>query len=107
MFPTRIVPEYSLLLRYDIRPGVHVPYFRFVRQELEPAMRESGIYLQDAWHVAYGSYPERQMDFVTDNLEKLITMLHSPRWQRLEEKLRSYVDNYDRRVTRYMGIFKV
>ncbi|QPC83246.1 hypothetical protein G4Y79_02395 [Phototrophicus methaneseepsis] len=100
-------PRYALLMMYDIRAGVNVPYFRFIRQELEPALRSAGLYMQDAWHIAYGPYPERQLEFITDDLSRISSIMHSPRWDRLEDKLLSYVENYTVRVTPYTGLFKV
>ncbi|MAU10294.1 MAG: hypothetical protein CL607_10765 [Anaerolineaceae bacterium] len=105
--PELVRPRFTLILTYDIHNGLNVPYFRFIRQELEPALQDAGLVLQDAWHIAYGPYPERQLEFVTDELSRVISIMHSPRWERLENKLLSFVENYNVRVTRYTGVFKV
>ncbi|MCA9884325.1 MAG: hypothetical protein KC546_19625 [Anaerolineae bacterium] len=100
-------PRYTLIMTYDIRNGLNVPYFRFIRQELEPTLLDAGLVMQDAWHIAYGPYPERQLEFVTDDLNRVVGIMRSARWERLENKLLSFVDNYTVRVTRYPGVFKL
>ena len=107
MRPIRIVPEYTLLLRYDIRPEVQEVYFRYVLGEFAPALQERHLYLQDAWHVLYGDYPERQIEFITDDLDNIRKLLKSDQWADLEQRLIDFTTNYTRRITRYNGKVKI
>lgn len=107
MPPISITPEYTLLLRYDVRPGLHEHYFRYVVGEFVPLLQERGVYMQDAWHVAYGNYPERQVEFITEELETIRNLFADPVWHRLEETLNRYVINYQCNVYRYQGVFKI
>jgi hypothetical protein len=99
-------PEYTLILRYDILPGVHEDYFRFVMGEFVPNLQEMGFYMHKAWHVMWGEYPERQVEFITENRE-LTRFLADPRWQELENQLREFTTNYTRKIYRYTGAFQL
>jgi len=107
MSSLRIIPTHALILRYDILPDVHEPYFRYVVGEFVPAMQEMKLYMQEAWELAYGNYPMRQVEFITDDLDNIRRLLMNERWQRLEERLKSFTQRYDRRIVRYQGRFKI
>lgn len=107
MRPIRIVPEYAMILKYDVLTDKQEAYFRYVIGEFTPALQEHNVYLQDAWHVAYGEYPERQIEYITDNLDNLVTLFASKDWESLEERLQAFTSHYTRRITRYSGRFKI
>ncbi|MCS6836695.1 MAG: hypothetical protein NZ750_11855 [Anaerolineae bacterium] len=107
MSPLRIIPTHALILRYDILPGMQEAYFRYVVGEFVPSMQEMKLYMQEAWQIAYGAYPERQVEFITDDLDNIRRLLTSERWGRLEERLKDFVQHYDRRIVRYQGRFKI
>jgi hypothetical protein len=107
MRPIRIVPEYALVFKYDVRTEMQETYFRYVIGEFTPALQEMRVYLQEAWHVAYGEYPERQIEYITDDLNNIKRLLNSKDWERLEDRLKEFTYNYTRRITRYSGRFKV
>ena len=107
MQPIRIYPEYALILTYDIRQGVHERYFRYVTGEFVPALQRRKIYMQNAWHIVYGPQPERQVEFVTEDLQAIQDLFLDTEWKELEEKLESYIENYKRRVVKYRGVFKL
>jgi hypothetical protein len=103
----KIYPEYAMILTYDVRPGAHERYFRWVMGDFLPALQKRQVYMQNAWLVLYGPYPERHIEFVTEDRATLRRLLASHAWERLEDKLRSYTRNYSRRVIRYPGEFKL
>lgn len=107
MRPIRIVPEYVMILKYDVRTDMQETYFRYVIGEFTPALQEHQVYLQEAWHVAYGDYPERQIEYITDSLDNLKSLFSSHDWEALEERLKEFTTHYSRRITRYQGRFKV
>jgi hypothetical protein len=47
------------------------------------------------------------VEFITDDLDNIRRLLVNERWQRLEERLKSFTQHYDRRIVRYQGRFKV
>lgn len=107
MRPIRIVPEYTLLLTYNIRPETHEPYFRYIVNDFTPALQEHHLYLQNAWHILYGNAPERQVEYITDSLENIHGLFASQRWEHLEATLTGFITDYTRRILRYTGNFKV
>jgi hypothetical protein len=105
-FPIRIIPRYRLLIRYDIRPDQYEPYYQFVINEYVPALQSMGLYMVAVWHTAYGDYPVRQVDFVTDNLDTMREVFESERWAQLEAELLTFVTGYERKVVRYHDRFQ-
>ena len=103
----RIHPQYAMVLKYNIRPEIHETYYRYMLGEFVPALEEMNVYLQDVWHVAYGGLLERQVDFVTEDREFLKRMISLDRWIRLEERLQDFTVDYERRIVRYNGAFRV
>lgn len=107
MLPTLpIIPQYKLLLCYDIRRGMHSVYYRYVVSEFVPALNDMGIYVAEAWHTAYGEYPLRQVEYVTDSLETLHTAFESEKWQDLEDRLKAFTAHYNRKIIRYRRGFQ-
>jgi hypothetical protein len=107
MQPIRIYPEYALILTYDIRQGVQERYFRYVTGEFVPALQQRKIYMQNAWHIVYGEQPERQVEFVTEDLSIIQNLFDDPEWKELEGKLESFIRNYTKRIVKYRGVFKL
>jgi hypothetical protein len=71
---------------------------QFLRGEFGPGMAEAGLQLTDAWYTIYGEGPQVLAAGVTDTLEGLREILTSEEWQRMEAKLLTMVDNYQRRI---------
>lgn len=96
-----IKPEYRLLLIYDIQPNMQERYYRYVLREFVPQLQEMGLYMVAAWHTAYGDYPMRRIEFVTESREVLQTILTSDTWKELEDKLKNFTTNYSRKLLRF------
>lgn len=91
MQPIRIRPEYTLVLRYDIRPGMHEITYRYMAGDFVTKMQDNKLYMYKAWHVLYGDYPEWQVEFVTERLDYVRKLLQSPQWSSMEERDRKSV----------------
>jgi hypothetical protein len=102
----RINPQYRLILSYSIKADQYEAYYQFVMNEFVPGLHNLGIYMTAVWHTAYGQYPQRQVDFVTERLETLHDVFESERWQELESRLKGYTRNYARKVVRYVDHFQ-
>jgi hypothetical protein len=107
MQPIRIYPEYALILIYNIRPNEQDRYFRYITGEFLPAMEKRKLYMQNAWHVVYGKQPERQIEFVTEKIDFLRELFDDPEWERLEDRLKDYTENYEYPIVRYNSHFKI
>ena len=106
MPPIRIIPQYRLLMRYDIRLEMYEPYYKYVTDEFVPALQTMGLYMFGIWHTAYGNYPLRQVEFVTDNLDTVREVFQTDRWKKLEDKLQTFTTHYERKLVRYRDRFQ-
>jgi hypothetical protein len=104
--PIRIIPRYRLMMRYDIRPDQFEPYYQFVMNEFVPALQSMGLYMVAVWHTAYGDYPVRQVEFVTDSLDTVREVFQSERWDKLEARLKTFTLRYERKLVRYRDRFQ-
>lgn len=101
-----IIPQYKILINYDILAAEHEAYYRYVLGEFVPTLRTMGIHMLSAWHVAYGDYPARQLVFVTESKEILKEAFTSQRWHDLEERLQGFTVHYSRKVVSYEDRFQ-
>lgn len=98
--------QVKLLISYNIRSGQENAYRRFVLEEFLPKAQELGLVPTDAWHTAYGNYPERLLGFVADDLAAAQAARKSSAWQGLMKKLEGYTGNLTQRVVRFSGGFQ-
>jgi len=96
-----IQPKYRLILFYNIQFDKQDQYKRYMLNSFLPAIRKLGVYLHMVWHVAYGDYPMRRLDFVTESAEVLHQLFQSAEWEELESRLQQYIDDYERKVVDY------
>lgn len=104
--PVQIIPRYRLLIQYDIRLDMYEPYYQFIMNEFLPGMQNMGLHPVAAYHTAYGNYPLRQMDFVSESLDTVREVFESERWGTLENQLKAFTIHYDRKVVRYRDTFQ-
>ena len=107
MPPLFLHPRYRLMVRYDIRPETSDLYYKYVLGDMIPALQNMGLYMLGAWHITYGDYPMRQVEFITEDLETIQTIFRSDRWKEMERKLQSYTINYQRKLVRYRDGFQI
>ena len=58
------------------------------------AVYSSACPASGAWHTAYGNYPMRLVEFISEDRETLERALASVQWEQLESRLQSFVINY-------------
>lgn len=98
---TTIRPQYKVLMSYNIRPEVMETYYYYVLKEFVPELESMGLYMYRVWQVAYGPYPVRHLEFVSEDLETVQEIFQSARWQALEDRLKSYTTDYSRKLVRF------
>jgi len=103
----RIIPRYKLLLRYNINPETHDAYYAFITQEFVPSLQALGLYMFRVYHTAYGEHPIRQLEFLAEDLDAVRMALKSSTWQRLEEKLKTFVSDYSRKLINFRDGFQL
>ncbi len=97
----------KLLMSWDIRADQEASTFEFMANELAPAIQQLGITPTDAWYTIYGDHPQILVGAVADDLDQMESVLASPEWQELMEKLDSHVQNLEKRVVRAAGRFQL
>jgi hypothetical protein len=103
---TTLIPQYKMLITYDILPDKYELYYRYILGEFVPALRELGLHMTFAWHVVYGTYPARLIEFICESRQTLLTVLAHPRWLQLEARLKLYTTHYHRRVVYFHDRFQ-
>ena len=56
---SEIVGGLKLLISYNIRVDDAQDYYQFVLGRYIPALQSLGLEVSEAWHTAYGEYPNR------------------------------------------------
>lgn len=87
-----------LLMKWDIKMGREQPYFEFVMREFAPGLMQLGIEPAEVWYTIYGEGPQMLTIGEVTSQEKLESLLESPGWKKLQEKLLLYVTNYSQKV---------
>ncbi len=96
----------KLLITYNIRLQYRETYLRFVVNDFMPALQALGLANIGVWDTAYGDYPMRLLVFVADTTADMEHALASSEFAEVEEKLKSYVSDYTRRVVAYDARFQ-
>jgi hypothetical protein len=110
MEPIRIYPEYAMIFSYNVKTGVQERYFKWMTQELVPNLQRRKIYMQNAWHIVYPyetDKPERQVEFITEDITTLQRFLHDPEWQEIQQRFDLFTEDFTMRVVKYTGSFKL
>jgi len=99
----------KLLMNWDIKPGRDQEYFEFVVREWVPGMNKLGIDNVAAWYTLYsrGEMPQIMAEAIAEDSSTMRTMLMSEEWEKLQNKLREYVNNYTQKVVRVSGDFQL
>ncbi len=102
--PTKMV---KLLLTWDIREGKESSYMDFVVHELGPGLNRLGLTITDAWYTVAGEGPQVIIGGVAENAEALQRVLQHPEWEKLRQKLLTYVVNFRQKITTPQGLFQI
>ncbi len=105
MFPTPL-PDYKILMTYDILPHKQEGYYRYVLGEFVPRLRNMGLPMISAWHVVYGSYPQRMLEFGCDSRKLAHALFIDLSYRRMEDRLKTYTENFTRRLVIYRDGFQ-
>jgi len=97
----------KLLMSWDIKPGVEQEYFEFVVREFVPGITKLGLQPTEAWYTVYGSSPQILTGGVADSSAAIRKMLATEEWQTLQDKLDTYVDNFEKKVVKASGGFQL
>ncbi len=87
-----------MLLTYNIVDDRQEIYMRFMLNEFIPTLQSIGLTNVGVWHTAWGNYPIRLLVFVSENSSAMSRAVKSDVFNNMEEKLKSFVSDYTRRV---------
>lgn len=87
-----------MLLTYNIVPERQEIYLRFMLNEFIPTLQSLGLENAGVWHTAYGNYPMRLLVFVAEDSDAMARAMASDLWEEMEEKLKTLVTDYTRRI---------
>lgn len=97
----------KLLISYNIIPETAQEYYEFVLGRYVPVMQALGLEMSDAWHTAYGDYPNRLIGFVAKDRETMRGVLEGEVWDELNEKLQEYVTDFQYKIVPYEVGFQI
>ena len=90
----------KLIMNWDIKPGRDQEYFEFVVREFAPGVARLGLKPTQAWFTVYGRTPQIMMEGITDDYANMKTLIDSPEWRALHQKLDEFVANYTQKIVR-------
>jgi hypothetical protein len=96
----------KLILTWDITPDKEQEYFEFVIREFIPGVQRLGFDLSEAWATVYGERPQIQVDASLPSLAKARQITHSAEWDKLNEQLMDFVQNYSMKIVQARGGFQ-
>ena len=97
---------HKLLLAYDVRQEHMQDYYRFMLGRYVPVMQAMGLEMSEAWHTAYGEFPDRLVGFVARDRQTFDELLENDSWHSLNEELRRFVTNLDYKLVPYREGFQ-
>ena len=100
------VSGYKLLLAYDVSADHLQEYYRFILGRYVPVMQAMGLEMSEAWHTAYGDFPNRLIGFLARDSETLERILYNESWFALNEELQQFVSGFQYKVIAYREGFQ-
>ena len=96
----------KLIVTYDIYDDDSQTYYQYMIGEFLPKAQSMGLVLLDALHTVYGDYPARLLSFAARDRATLEAILGRADWRQMEDKLKAYVTDYQRKVVPYRDRFQ-
>lgn len=91
----------KLLLSYNIGPTDTRAYYEFVLGRYIPVLQALGLEMSEAWHTAYGEYPNRLVGFVCRDKNTMIDLLENDTWFELNDQLQEHVSDFSYKIIPY------
>ena len=88
----------KILMTWDIAQENEQEYFEFIVSEFVPGVQRLGFQPLDAWATLYGDYPQIQVGMMATDALNAQRALDSEAWERLQEKLFEYIENFSYKI---------
>jgi hypothetical protein len=97
----------KILVSYSINEDNAQAYYEFALGRYIPAMQSLGFEVSEAWHTAYGDYPNRLVGFVCRDRVTMTDTLNSDIWEALNDQLLEYVSDFSYKIIPYKIGFQI
>ncbi len=91
----------KLVISYNIRSEEAQEYYQFVLGRYVPVMQSLGLEMAEAWHTAYGDYPNRLIVFVSRDGQTARRVVNDPAWDELNDHLLQFVTDFEYKLIPY------
>jgi len=88
----------KILMTWDIAQENEQEYFEFIVSEFVPGVQRLGFQPLDAWATLYGDYPQIQVGMMATDALNAQRALDSEAWEKLQEKLFEYIENFSYKI---------
>ena len=96
----------KLIMTWNIMPEREQEYFEFVVREFIPGAQRLGFELTDAWATVFGTHPQILVGAVLPSAAEARTLLTSPDWVSLNNRLLDFVNDYTEKLVSAHGGFQ-
>ncbi len=96
----------KVIMSWDIIPGREQEYFEFVVRRFMPGVQKLGMALSDAWVTIYGDHPQILVGAIVPGQDKAWKIITSEAWQKLNDQLLDFVQNYEIKLAPLQGGFQ-
>lgn len=102
-----LIPQYKMILTYDIQHPKQAEYSQFVLGRFVPGMQSLNLYIMSVYRTLYGHHPARQAEFVAESWEIVQKAVQHEQFEELETTLKGYTENYTRWIVAYRKGFQI
>jgi len=85
-------------MRWNIKPETESEYYEFLVHEFMPGMNKLGINEIQVWYTTYGDCEQKLASGIAPSAERMKAALRSSSWNQLQDKLQSYVTDFDLKI---------
>ena len=98
---------YKILVSFDVRAELLSEYRQFVLGQYIPFMGSMGLQISQAWHTAYGSAPNRLLEFVCREHDTVTSLFQDEEWASFNNQLETFVEGLTYKVVPYKDRFQI
>ena len=97
----------KLLMTWNILPGKEQEYFEFVVRDFLPGLQRLGMEVSDAWFTIYGQQPQILAAAQMPTMTAMQAVLKTSDWNRLNQQLLEFVENFEYKIVQARGGFQM
>jgi len=98
---------FKLIMTWNIREGKEAEYLEFLNRDFVKMLESINIQPTDAWYQVWGHGKQVLAGGATADYETMDKALESETWQTFQEKLLTYVTDFEMKVVEATGGFQL